>query len=157
MNDINIKNMPAGTDWFGEKRSLGISTIDFKFCPTDGNDLLILENTFHAKGGPPKHLHYSQNEWFYCLEGEFSFEVGSEKHILRRGDCLLGPKNVPHVWAYIGDNIGKILIAFSPAGKMEDFFRKVTKTSAMPSQDPALWRTHGMELLGPPMNIVDAL
>ena len=48
---------------------------------------------------------------------------------------------------------GSILITFMPAGKMEAFFREVTKANAMPPQDPALWRAHGMELLGPPLSI----
>jgi hypothetical protein len=34
---------------------------------------------------------------------------------------------------------------------MEAFFRAVTAANAMPPQDPALWRAHGMELLGPPL------
>jgi hypothetical protein len=40
---------------------------------------------------------------------------------------------------------------FTPAGKMEAFFREVTKANAMPPQDAELWRAHGMELLGPPL------
>lgn len=40
-----------------------------------------------------------------------------------------------------------------PAGKMEAFFREVTKANAMPPQDPELWRAHGMELLGPPLAV----
>jgi len=40
-----------------------------------------------------------------------------------------------------------------PAGKMEAFFREVTKANAMPPQDPELWRAHGMELVGPPLSI----
>ncbi len=46
-----------------------------------------------------------------------------------------------------------MLIAFMPAGKMEAFFREVTRANAMPPQDPALWRAHGMELMGPPLAI----
>jgi hypothetical protein len=30
--------------------------------------LLLLENTFLAKGGPARHLHYDQEEGFYILE-----------------------------------------------------------------------------------------
>ena len=153
MTNTSARNIAADTDWFGEKRSLGISTIDFKLSPGEGNDVFALENTFHAKGGPARHLHYNQDEWFYCLEGEFLFEVGEETYTLRKGDSLLGPKNLPHVWAHIGEDIGKILIVFSPAGKMEAFFREVTKAHAMPPQDPGLWKAHGMELLGPPLAI----
>jgi hypothetical protein len=46
---------------------------------------------------------------------------------------------------------GRILVAFAPAGKMEAFFREVTRADAMPPQDPALWLAHGMQLLGPPL------
>ena len=40
---------------------------------------------------------------------------------------------------------------FTPAGQMEAFFRIVIQANAMPLQDPAPWRAHGMELLGPPL------
>lgn len=147
------RRLAAGEDQFGEQRGLGISSIDFKVVPTDSNGLFVLENTFHQKGGPARHLHYDQDEWFYALEGEFLFEVGQDKFRLKPGDSLLAPRRVPHVWAYVGDARGRILIAFMPAGKMESFFREVTKANAMPPQDPALWRAHGMELLGPPLLI----
>jgi quercetin dioxygenase-like cupin family protein len=141
----------AGEDRFGEHRGLGISAIAFKVCPSDADGLLVLENTFHAKGGPPRHLHHDQDEWFYAAEGEFVFEVGSERTRLGPGDSLLAPRGVPHVWAHVGDGRGRIVITFAPAGRMEGFFREVTKVNAMPPQDPALWRAHGMEVLGPPL------
>ncbi len=144
----------AGDDHFGEKRSLGISSINFKVVPQDSNGIFIIENSFREKGGPARHLHYDQDEWFYVLEGEFAFEVGEEKFKLKPSDSLLGPRKVPHVWAFAGSAPrGKILIAFLPAGKMEAFFREVTKANAMPPQDPNLWQAHGMELLGPPLAI----
>ena len=91
--------VPAGQDRFGERRGLGVSVIEFKVTPRDNSgDLLILENVFHAKGGPPRHLHYEQDEAFYALEGEFLIEVGDERMRLRPGDSLLAPRRVPHVW-----------------------------------------------------------
>ena len=80
-------------------------------------------------------------------------EVGQERVRLQPGDSLLAPRQVPHVWAHVGEGRGRILIAFMPAGQMEAFFREVTKANAMPPQDPALWRAHGMELLGPPLAV----
>ena len=44
-------------------------------------------------------------------------------------------------------------MAFLPAGKMEAFFREVTRENAMPAQDPALWSAHGMTVLGPPLRV----
>lgn len=152
-------NFPAafflGTDQdrFGETRSLGISSISYKISPQDHQGILVIENIFHATGGPARHLHYNQEEWFYVVEGQFLFEVGTEKFRLNPGDSLLAPRQVPHVWAYAGNSRGKILIAFLPAGKMEAFFREVTKANAMPPQDPAVWRAHDMELMGPPLKL----
>jgi len=162
MNDARHPSAPgwgnllvaAGDDRFAEQRGLGISTIAFKVTPQDSSGLLMLENTFHATGGPPRHLHHDQEEWFYALEGEFLLEVGDERMRLWPGDSVLAPRQVPHVWASVGAQGGRILIAFQPAGRMEAFFRAVTAANAMPPQDPALWRAHGMEVLGPPL-VVD--
>lgn len=143
----------AGKDRYGEHRGLGISSIHFKLTSQDSAGLLIIENNFREKGGPARHLHYNQDEWFYIVKGEFLFEVGPEKLRLKPGDSLLAPRKVPHVWAYTGGTGGSILIAFFPAGKMESFFREVTKANAMPPQDPELWRAHEMELLGPPLPV----
>lgn len=148
-----VLRVPAGEDRFGEFRGLGISAIDFKVTSQDGGGILILENTFRAKGGPARHLHHDQDEWFYAIEGEFIFEVGQERVRLTPGDSLFAPRKVPHVWAFVGDTRGRILVAFTPAGKMEAFFREVTKANAMPPQNPEIWRAHGMELIGPPLSV----
>ena len=147
-----ILRLAAGQDQYGEYRGLGVSYIAFKVCPLDTTGVLVLENTFHAKGGPPRHLHYDQDEWFYAVEGEFIIEIGQDRITLNPGDSVFAPRQVPHVWACIGETKGRMLIAFMPAGQMEAFFREVTKANAMPPQDPELWRTHGMELLGPPLS-----
>ncbi len=143
--------LPAGADRFDEQRGLGFSSINIKLSPQDSHGILIVENTFRAKGGPPRHMHYDEDEWFYIAEGEFVFEVGTERYMLKTGDSLLGPRQVPHVWAHTGDGVGRVVIAFNPAGKMEAFFREVTSTNAMPAQDKALWHSYGLDLLGPPM------
>ena len=159
MSESTSANMPAvsrvasGTDCFGEQRGLGISTIAFKVTGPNPDGLFVLENTFLAKGGPARHLHYEQEEWFYILEGDFQFEVGTQQFHLSPGDSLLAPRRVPHVWAFVGKERGRILVAFTPAGKMEAFFREVTRANAMPPQNPELWRAHGMELLGPPLSV----
>ncbi|MDO8690440.1 MAG: cupin domain-containing protein [Dehalococcoidia bacterium] len=148
-----VLRVSAGEDRFGEQRGLGISSIDFKVSTQDSSGVFILENTFREKGGPARHLHYDQDEWFYSIEGEFMVVVGQERIRLKPGDSLLAPRKVPHVWAYVGDTRGRLLVAWMPAGKMEAFFREVTKANAMPPQDPGLWSVHGMELLGPPLPV----
>jgi hypothetical protein len=63
---LSVGVVPAGEDRSGERHGLGVSAIMFKVITPD---LLTLENVFHAPGGPPRHLHLAQDEWFYALEG----------------------------------------------------------------------------------------
>lgn len=141
-----------GGDRFGEHRTMGISTLCFKVSTDDsGGQLFLIEQTMHAPGGPPRHVHLAQEEWFYVLEGEFLLEVAEERFPLHPGDSLFAPRQVPHRWAFVGGGGGRLLIGFTPAGQMEAFFREVTKSDAMPVQDPALWRRYGMEVVGPPL------
>jgi quercetin dioxygenase-like cupin family protein len=75
---------------------------------------LVLENTFHAKGGPARHLHYDQDEWFYAVEGDFIIEVGPDRIRLQPGDSLLAPRKIPRLGARRNAR-GRMLIAFMPA------------------------------------------
>jgi len=68
-------------------------------------------------------------------------EVGEGRVRLSAGDSLLAPQRVRHVWAFVG----------SGRGRVEAFFREVTKANVMPPSIPELWRAHGMELVGPPL------
>jgi len=54
--------LAEGADREGESSGLGISTIAFKVSMPNQSDPSILENTFLAKGGPARHLHYDQEE-----------------------------------------------------------------------------------------------
>lgn len=145
--------VPNGKDRFGEFHSLGISTVTFKITSQDSKDNFIVEINSHQKVGPWRHFHYKEDEWFYIVEGAYLFETGDNRFTLHPGDSLLIPKTLPHVWAYIGETRGRLLISFTPAGNMEEFFRETSKTNAMPGADPEFWHTYGMELLGPPLDV----
>ena len=62
------------------------------------------------------------------------------------------PRRVPHVWAYVGEMPGKILIGFQPAGKMETFFQEAAKISDFAADDK-LYRACEMEIVGPPLSL----
>lgn len=144
----------ADEDRFDQARSMGISALRFKVATDDTHGgLFVVEQTMFEKGGPPRHLHREQEEWFHAVAGEFLVEIDGQTRRLSAGDSVLAPRMLPHAWAYVSDGIGRLLVAFSPAGKMEAFFREVTKADAMPPQDPELWRAHGMEVVGPPLRI----
>lgn len=144
----------AGEDRLGEHHAIGVSSTDYKVVTQDtGGDLFIMEHTNHKKGGPSRHLHHGQDEWWYVIEGDYILEIGSDRFTLKPGDSILGPREVPHVWAFIGEGQGKLLIAFAPAGKMEAAFREIQKHGSAYSRDPEFFRAHGMELVGPPLAV----
>lgn len=147
--------VPADQDRFGQRRKVfGALPIDVKLSGTDttGN-LLLIEQIDDKKGGPPRHVHHRQDEWFYVVHGVYVIEVGEQRFNLVSGDSVLAPRGVPHVWAHMGDAIGRLLIGFQPAGEMEAFFAASTRLDEIPAgPDLArLFREHGMELLGPPL------
>jgi quercetin dioxygenase-like cupin family protein len=144
----------ANTDRTGELHTMGYSSMAFKVLTQDSHgDLFMIEHHMHQRGGPPLHVHPHQDETFYVLEGEFIAEVGGKRFNLHAGDTVCAPRNIPHVWACVGNGTGKMIIVFTPAGKMEPFFNKVSATQAPPPQDAALFRAHDMELLGPPLKV----
>jgi mannose-6-phosphate isomerase-like protein (cupin superfamily) len=111
-----------------------------------------MENRNMVRGGPPRHIHYEQEEWFYFVEGsdEVLMEVGETKLRLKPGDSVLAPRNIPHVWAYLGHQPGRMLFAFTPAARIESFFEETSKPDAKVN-DPSRFERHGMKLVGPPL------
>ena len=148
--------VPAGGDRFQEHRKvLRTMTIDYKVSALDTNGgLFVIENTNYHKGGPPRHLHHEQEEWFYVIESDYIVEIGDERYRLGPGDSILAPRRVPHVWAHVGEWKGRMLIAFQPAGEMEVFFRQLAQASN-PSREElrGLFSSHGMEVTGSPLPV----
>ncbi|MCU0392506.1 MAG: cupin domain-containing protein [Thermoflexibacter sp.] len=144
----------AGQSRFGEQTKIGgLSPNDIKVSTkdTDGQ-LSVFEYIGKEKGGPPLHVHPKQNEIFFILEGEYLFQVGEEKHQLKAGDTIFLPRNVPHTFAQLTET-GKMFFFFQPAGKMEDFFRKMGSLSSAPSpqEGAKIFEAHEMNVVGPPL------
>jgi len=129
------------------------SHLDFKVITRETNgELFVMENRNMVRGGPPRHIHLEQEEWFYFVEGsdEVLIEVGETKLRLKPGDSVLAPRNVPHVWAYLGEQPGRMLFAFTPAARIEAFFEETSRPDAKVN-DPTRFERHGMKLVGPPL------
>ena len=149
--------VPNGQNRFQEDLKIwGVIPLQIKISTKDsGGSLFAFEHANMNKGGPPRHFHYAQDEWFYAIEGEFAFEVGDEKFLLKPGDSLFAPRMVPHVWAYTGDKPGTILLALQPAGTFEEFFMKTCRSKQLPTpaEAEALFAAHDMKVVGPPLAV----
>jgi len=120
---------------------------------TDG-DIYVFESTRLKEGGPSHHYHFTQDEWWYVIKGEFLIKVGDITHHAKVGDSVFGPRMIPHSFAKIGEEEGKLLMFFQPAGKMEECFTKigegVTKNMTEEEQDK-FRQEHGFKRVGPPI------
>jgi len=134
---------------------LGVTPFDIKVSTADsGGNLFVLEHRDMGKGGPVRHLHLEQDEWFSPTKGEFLFEVGDEMFRLKPGDSIFAPRRVPHRWACVG-NPGTLLIALQPAGAIERFFKTVGALRSRPTPEKLaeIFAAHGMQTLGPPLDV----
>lgn len=151
--------VPAGGDRFLRRREIGFtrSVTDFKVSTLDTlGGLSVVEITYSHKGGPPRHLHHEQDEWFYVVEGEYIIEVGEERYEeLGPGDSVFAPRKVAHVWAHVGEGIGRLIAALQPAGEIEAFFDELATLGPSPEREVLrrAFSSHGMELTGPPLPI----
>jgi len=145
--------VPSGEDRFAKTRPIPTGSSTFKVSSQDTRGgLFIMEHSNQKKGGPPLHLHHNEDEWFYVIQGEYLIEVGSQRHRLKSGDSVLGPREIPHAWAFVGNTAGRLIIVYAPAGRMEAFFAERDRRGGTTySTDLALYKACGMELLGPPL------
>jgi mannose-6-phosphate isomerase-like protein (cupin superfamily) len=157
--ELPIAVVNAGDDRGGRKHQIGVSSTTYKVVTSDTKgDLFVIEQANRRRGGPPLHVHQGEDELFYVLEGEYLVQVGDKRFSLKTGDCVLGPRGVPHAWAFSGSTSGRLLLSYAPAGKMEAFFNAWEQLGFTPGgyskeKDAALLRSYGMERVGPPIQL----
>ena len=139
----------AGEDRYGQYHSMGISHLLFKVSGNEtGGGMFVLEHQHLTPGGPALHLHLNQEEWFYVMEGEVAFQVGEQRLQLHPGESVLAPRLVPHTFSSVGATPSRLLIAFCPAGKMEQYFRDAENAKEA-AGDAAFMARYEMERVGP--------
>jgi mannose-6-phosphate isomerase-like protein (cupin superfamily) len=81
----------------------------------------------------PRHMHAREDEVYFVLARELEVIVGDEIFVLRAGDTLMAPRNIPHQLRNSGDVENHYLLLFSPSG-FEEFLR----ATAVPAPDGAV-------------------
>src|SRR3954469_5190094 len=101
--------------------------------------------------GPPLHVHHDLDEAIYVLEGDFRWKLGDELRSAPAGSFIFIPRGLAHGFQNVGEDEGRMLIVFAPAG-MEGFFERQADLAAF---DPEAFRSaaaqEGMEVVGPPL------
>jgi quercetin dioxygenase-like cupin family protein len=140
--------------WFG-----GLAEIKATAADTGGR-MTIVEVTEPPGMAAPLHVHHRDDEGFWILEGEVTFEVGDETIEASAGDYVFGPRDIPHRFT-VGDRGCRMLFILVPGG-IEDLIRATSEPAQSravpppPDHDPtpeemeglkAIIKEHGYELL----------
>ncbi len=146
----------TGKDRFNEPILYrGVNPNHVKISAKDTGGLLsMFEYEGFVKMGPELHVHFDQDEVFYVIEGEFLFQVGDDKQTLKAGDTIFLPRKVPHTWLQLSDK-GKLIYLLQPAGKLENFFKKMNAFKRPPTTDEIqnVMNEHDMKMMGPPLTV----
>lgn len=91
-------------------------------------------------GGPPPHVHSREEEAFYLLEGEITFQIDGKPVVARAGMFANMSVGTPHSFKNESDKPARMLISVAPAG-LENMFLECgipvangTTTASAPTQ-----------------------
>lgn len=93
----------------------------------------IIENDNPPGVGIPMHVHENEDEVFRILEGEMEFVVDGKTSILKAGDTIFLPRQVPHSFRVVGDKNAKTIITVVPSG-IEEMFVQLSQLPAGPPE-----------------------
>ena len=122
-----------------------------------GGQMTIIEITEPPGVQAPLHVHHREDEAFWLLEGDVTFEVGDTTIAAHAGDYVFGPRDIPHRYT-VGDTGCRMLFIMTPGG-FEDLVTAMSeparsRTLPPPSEEEPDWervaaiaRAHGNELL----------
>ena len=143
------------------KNPLG-GPLTFKVSGRQTNGTLTAFESVAAPGeGPPLHVHATEDEVLYALEGTLRFKLDDEVQTAPAGAFVFIPRGVPHTWQNVGEAPARILVIFTPAAAgMERFFERFAELPddvAGPEAFRTLGREAGMDVVGPPLARSDPL
>ncbi len=101
---------------------------------TDGK-YAMFEAVVRPGGGPPPHIHSREEESFYVLEGEITFQVGDDRIVAKAGTFANMPVGSLHSFRNDTDKTARMIVSVAPAG-LEKMFLEVGQSVAFGEQAP---------------------
>jgi quercetin dioxygenase-like cupin family protein len=140
--------------WFGALAEIKATAAD------TAGQMTIVEVTEPPGAEAPLHVHRRDDEAFWVLQGDVTFEVGETTIEASAGDYVFGPRGIPHRFT-VGDQGCRMLFLLVPGG-IEDVIRATSEPAPSrtlpppPETEPtaeeveqlkAIVKEHGYELL----------
>ena len=98
-----------------------------------GGAYCLLDVSLAPAMGVPRHTHTREDEAYFVLAGELEVTVGEKTFVLRSGDTLLAPRDIPHQLRNSGNVENHYLLLFSPSG-----FEEFVMATAVPAPHDAV-------------------
>lgn len=95
--------------WFS-----GLAVIKATAADT-GGQMTIVEMTEPPGAEAPMHVHHREDEAFWVLDGDVTFQVGDTTIEAHAGDYAFGPRDIPHRYT-VGDAGCRMLFICTPGG-----------------------------------------
>jgi quercetin dioxygenase-like cupin family protein len=93
--------------------------------------------------GAPLHMHATEDEYSYVLEGRVGMQLGDQVVKAGPGEMVFKPRGQQHAFWNAGDQPARLLEIISPAG-FENYFREIAPLLAAPEPDePAIGEVLG--------------
>jgi quercetin dioxygenase-like cupin family protein len=86
-----------------------------------GGQFALVDGLVPPQAGAIPHVHSREDELFYILEGEITFQLGDQTVTATPGTSVYLPKGRPHGWGNAGNTQARTLALLFPAG-FEGFF-----------------------------------
>jgi len=117
-----------------------------------GGRLFIFEETCQPGHGPPLHRHGIDDEYFFVLEGEFTFMINGTRVVAPTGAFVAAPKGSQHTFTNSGTITGRLLVVTTPPGLESPFRETAALHEPTPEQLAAAFAKFAVRFEGPPLS-----
>jgi len=110
-----------------------------------GGQYTLVEMTAPPGLEAPLHVHHTEDEGFYVLEGRVTVVVGDDTVELAAGKHAFGPRGIPHRFT-VGPDGARMVWVLTPGG-----FEDLVEAASMPAETP----TVPPPSVAPPENVAE--
>ena len=123
---------------------------------TDGRfDFFVLDIGYLT--GPPLHVHTSQEDTFYVIDGVLTIQLGDDVVDLSAGDYGSAPPGVPHTFTNIHlDQTARAVNLMTPGIGFDKYIEQInvlTEGGADPTAMEQLGEQYGVQMVGPSLAV----
>jgi uncharacterized cupin superfamily protein len=146
-----MKEMTAGVTPAGQ----GMDGLEWNILGQTYVPMQLCESSFswHATFPPgtfvPPHIHPTQDEFIYMLDGKFDLVLAGSDATATGGDLIRLPRNIPHGIFNKSDKPVTCIFWVSPTRSLFDLFTKIHNVPD-PEEVVRLASQHEVEFLPPP-------